>query len=119
MLVVVVLVAACGSDNPRPSDESWRAVWEGQQALVPTADEVIAEGADLCGELVGVFRSSRDDLFPTPNDALDAAVETWIADVEGMVFDCSNDRAILDDQLAELDVLVAEIDAGLRADQGG
>ena len=119
MLVVLVFVAACGSDSSCPSDESWRAGWESQQALVPTADDLLAGGSDLCGELVGEFRSSRDELLPTPTEALDAAVETWIADVEGMVFDCSSDRAILEDQLVALDVLVAEIDAGLIADEGG
>ena len=85
---------------------------------MPDADTILAGGADLCGDLVGQFRVEFPDLTPTPTEALDAAVDAWIGHAESIVFDCPDDRSDLSERLDELDVLAAEIDAGLAADAG-
>ncbi len=109
------MVAGCGGDD-RPSDAVWRAAWEERRAQVPDADEILRGGSELCDELVGRFRSDLSELLPTPDQALDAAVDDWIAHAETIVFDCSKDPDELADQFDTLDLLAAEVDAGLLID---
>ena len=119
VVAAVTLVSACGDSGDRPTDEAWRVVWEQERRQVPDAETIIAGGQDVCGPLVGRFRQTAPELTPTPSEALDDAVGAWIAHAESIVFDCPSDRADLADRLATLDVLAAEIDAGLAADQRG
>lgn len=114
-MAVVLLVAACGGDD-RPSDAEWRVEWERQRDLVPDADEFLAGGADLCGDLVGRFREDLPALQPTPTEALDGAVDDWTADAESIAFDCPDDRDELTERLEILDEIAVEVDAGLDAD---
>lgn len=115
---VVVAAAACDAEEGRPSDAAWAPVWERWRDEIPTAEVFIDRGEGLCDPLVGELRSSRQELLPTPIEALDAAVHAWITDAESVTFDCPTDDAeLLRDRLHELDVLAAEIDAGLQADQ--
>jgi len=109
--------AGCGSDD-RPSDADWAAEWEREQALVPTADEIVQGGRDLCDDLVGQYRESMSRLTPTPAESLDDAVEAWVDHAESIVFECPDDRVQIEQRLVQLDVLAAEVDAGLDADPG-
>ena len=113
--IVAIAVAGCGDDD-RPSDADWAVAWEAERALVPAQDELVAGGRELCDELVGTYRERFDDLRPTPSAALDDAVDAWIEQAEQIVFECSDDAAVLTDEYDELRVLEAEIDAGLAAD---
>lgn len=110
-------VAACGGDE-RPTDAAWRSTWVARRALVPSADAIVAGGEDLCGDLVGRYRVELPALFPTPDEALDGVVREWSSQAESLVFDCPDDRAEIDERLLDLDVVAAEIDAGLAADAG-
>ena len=116
-VALTVFVAGCDSGDGRPSDEAWGVVWEVQRASVPAAGGFIDRGEDLCGELVGDLRSARKDLLPTPIEALDGPVDAWLSHAESIAFDCpTDDPDRLRGRLHELDVLAAEVDAGLVAD---
>lgn len=120
LLVVATLVAAaaCGTDDLRPGDTAWAPVWGRWRDSVPAAEAFVDQGQVLCNELVGQLRSGRQELLPTPTEGLDAAVHAWITSAESIAFDCpTDDSTMLRDRLHDLDVLVAEIDAGLAADQ--
>ena len=111
-----VLIASCGGGDERPTDAVWKTTWLERQTLMPDADELAAGGADLCGELVGLFHAEMPDLRPTPTEALDAAVEAWVDHAETIVFECHHDPDDLAARFATLNVLAAEIDSGLAAD---
>lgn len=116
--VTVVAAAACGTDDGRPDDAAWAPVWETQRDSVPSAAVFLDQGPGLCSELVGRLRSGRQDLLPTPIEELDAAVRAWINHAESIAFDCPiSDPDMLRDRLRGLDVLTAEVDAGLIAIQ--
>lgn len=115
--LAVATVVACG--DARPDAATWRGVWESRQALVPSADDVVAGGQDFCGERLGVFRTDMPALLPTPADELDGAVEEWIAHAETIVFECPTDPADVTSRFETLDVLAAEVDAGLEAETRG
>ena len=112
---LLALVVACGGSD-RPSDDAWRETWERQRILVPDADTIVAGGAEFCGELVGELRVELAELRPTPTEALDDPVDDWIAHAENIAFDCPDDRADLANRLRTLDLIAAEIEAGLAAD---
>lgn len=113
--LVAAAVAGCGDDD-RPSDAEWSVEWENEQALVPSADELLDDGRALCDELVGDYREAMSRLTPTPTESLDDAVEAWVEDAESLVFECPDDAGEVERRLDDLDVLAAEIDAGLEAD---
>jgi hypothetical protein len=115
-LLVGVMLAGCSDD--RPSEAAWAAEWERAQALVPSADELMAGGRPLCDELVGELRETLPDLTPTPDQSLDDAVGAWTDEAETIVFDCELDPELLTERMDELDVLTAEVDAGLAAEGG-
>lgn len=106
-------LVACGGGD-RPATDEWTAAWQRTLAIVPTADEVGDEGRDLCDQRLGDLRVALDELTPTPDPALDAAVESWSDAALGFVFDCPTSGAEVRDRLDELGTLGAEIDAGLR-----
>lgn len=115
-LAAATLVSSCGGDD-RPDVTTWQGIWTSRQALVPDTDTILAGGADLCGERLGVFRTDMPALLPTPADELDASVEDWIAHAETIVFECSSDADELDDLFQTLEVLAAEVDAGVAAER--
>ncbi len=115
----LVLLAGCGGGADRPSDETWQRTWDSERQLVPDAETVLAGGQDLCDDLVGQLRVSLPELIPTPTEALDDAVRAWINHAETIAFECRTERSELESQLDTLEVLAAEIDAGLAADEAG
>lgn len=114
---MLLLLPACGGDT-RPSDEEWALVWAEKRALVPDEVTLLGGGQPLCDDLVGEFRTRLPALRPTPTEALDDAVHAWVSHAESIVFECPRDPGQLAERLAVLDVLAAEIDAGLAADAG-
>ena len=116
---MVALAASCGGNDERPSSATWQGMWVSRQELVPTAAAIIEQREALCGERVGRFRTEMPALLPSPTEALDAAVSDWIAHAETIVFDCPTDPQLLADEFETLDLLRAEVDAGLAAEAGG
>lgn len=114
-----VLLVACSSEPDRPSDAAWTPTWEQTRDLVPTAETLVDEGEARCESVLGEVRAAREDLVPTPSEVLDDTVDDWISRVESVMFDCPVDDADdLRDRLHDIDVVTAEIDAGLLADDG-
>lgn len=113
---VLLLVASCGDNDGRPSDRAWQSTWESRRQLVPDAATFVDGGREVCDNLLGEFRVQMPELLPTPTEALDDAVHAWIDHAESLVFECPDDRMALNDRIDVLDVLAAEIDAGLQAD---
>jgi hypothetical protein len=121
-LAVLAAIAAlvpigCGGDD-RPSEADWAVEWDAEQALVPTEREILDGGRPLCVDLVGEYRESMSRLTPTPTASLDAAVEAWVDDAESLVFECPDDLVEVEQRLADLAVLTAEIAAGLEVNAG-
>jgi hypothetical protein len=114
----LLAVASCGTQDDRPNDTAWEPVWERWRDSFPAAEAFVDQGQVLCDELVGQLRSGRQELLPTPSEGLDAAVHAWIAHAQSLAFDCPTDASnMLRDRLHDLNVLAAEIDAGLIADE--
>lgn len=114
---VVAAATGCGGDE-RPDPANWGAAWRVEQDRVPSAGELLAGGRDLCDELVGELRGSRDRLSPTPSAALDAATSDWVDHAETIVFECPDDPIELEEQYEQLLVLEAAVDAGLGEASG-
>jgi hypothetical protein len=108
---LVAVVTGCSGDD-RPGPEAWTDRWEAARELVPAADALHTNGG-TCDRLLGDFRTVLPTLTPTPDDALDGAVDAWVREAESLALDCPTDRAEIDDRLTELEILADEIDAGL------
>lgn len=106
---------ACSSEADRPSRAAWEARWQSTRTLVPEAEEVLAEGEEVCGSFLGEVRSRREDLLPAPTEVLDDTVSAWLADAEAVGLDCADDEEQLRQRLDDLEVLESQIDAGLEA----
>lgn len=113
---LVVIGSACGRQDDRPPVSAWRATWEAERDAYPDASELLAGGTEFCDGLVGELRVSLPELRPAPSEALDDAVHAWINHAQTIAFECSHDPSDLDEALAVLAILEAEIDAGLSAD---
>lgn len=114
---IALIAGSCGGDD-RPSDAEWAVEWARERALVPTAEALTDGGRPLCDDLVGEYRESMSRLTPTPSAAIDGAVEDWVEQAESLVFECPSDVGEIAARLADLDVLAAEVDAGLDTDAG-
>ncbi len=114
-LITAVLVAglsACGGST-RPDSDTWRRQWEAERDRIPTAQDFAAAGIEGCDELQGHFRTALPPLLPSPDDVLDDTVTEWIDRAERLAFDCPDDAEVIADEIAEIDTLSAEIEAGL------
>lgn len=108
-------LGACGGDD-RPTVADWQAEWLIDRSLVPTEDQVVSGGKELCDELVGEFRDEFGGLTPSPVESLDATVEDWVQLTESLVFDCPHDdESDLAHRYAEIQILNDEIVAGIRS----
>ena len=87
VLVATTLFAGCGSE--RPSAEAWQQTWQ-RMALAVPSEEALGDSPspDDCGDVVAFLRSNREDLFPTPDRAIDDPVNLWIQTAEDAFFEC-------------------------------
>ncbi len=114
-LLACVIVTACSTNDARPTAATWAPEWEQRKGLIPDVEALLDGGREYCDQLDGQYRVSLAELLPSPIDVLDEPVSEWSAHAASIVFGCSEDEAVLADQLETLDVLAAEIDAGLAA----
>lgn len=118
VMLAIVPLAACGGDD-RPTADEWAATWQARQALVPERSVLEGDDAsDVCGTTVGTMRTQFPDLTPTPDAAMQSAVDEWVAHAETIAFECSDDPDQLDRQYDELATLAAEVDAALAESRG-
>ncbi len=116
VLAALLVVAACGSDDERPSADAWRPGWEDAKALVPPVATVVGDdGEEACGAALGELRAAREDLLPSPRAVLDGSVGEWLSSAEGLMLDCPDDVAEAEERVDDLAVLAAEVDGGLTA----
>ena len=121
-LALCCAVVGCGGPA-RPELPEWRNRWERVRALVPSEDAFGSGDAESrCTALLAGIRESHAALLPTPDRALDVAVDAWLGRAEGLAFECpagAEQRELRRTAFSELAVLEAEIDAGLhRAGSG-
>ncbi len=107
--LAVVVLLACGSTD-RPTTAEWSDTWVVARGLLPDEPTFRAGGEDLCGGLLGDLRSSREELFPTPSEAVDDLVDQWAILAEGVSLDCPHDEEDLGSRLAAIGDLTEEID---------
>jgi hypothetical protein len=117
---LLVVLAACSSAS-RPSVAEWQPAWDQLIGGIPTVSE-IGQPPDrsLCTRGLGLVRSSQAGLFPTPDRAIDDAVNEWVSVAEDAFFECPPSSSAIPDmdfaygQLARLE---AEVDAVLVIDR--
>lgn len=122
LLTVSLSLAGC-SENDRPSLSEWEQIWSQTTDELPTLRELgDPPSRDSCGHALGVLRTSRPNLVPTPDPALDAVVTEWVTVAEDAMFECPPsshkipDLASAYDELARLE---AEVDVVLDIDRAG
>lgn len=115
-LALVLAIAGCGGGD-RPDRSEWRADWDATKELVPTVEAIEGGGEDVCGDVLGEVRAQREVLLPTPFETVDSAVDEWVALVEGIGLDCPDDAEELDQRVAEIESLTAEIDRRTGVDR--
>lgn len=122
VLVAMLLVAltACG-DVSRPSVEEWRTVWNSVVNGIPTAAE-LGQPPDrsVCTSALAMLRERSQELFPTPDLAVDSVVREWVRIAQDAFFECPPSSAqipSLEFALGELDRLEAEVEVVLDIDK--
>ncbi len=117
---VLILVAQSGPGRPIASD--WASTWDRAVTAMPTSEDLgDPPDRNLCSHALGELRSIRPDLIPTPDPALDAAVDEWMRVAEDALFECppaSGELPSLASAFDELVRLQAAIDVVLDIDLG-
>lgn len=120
--LLLTAVAGCGSES-RPTVDEWRPLWDGIVDGIPTpADLGDPPDQDVCTSALAMLREQSQELFPTPDLAIDPTVREWVQIAEDAFFACppsSSQIPTLEFALGELDRLEAEVDAVLAIDEGG
>lgn len=80
---------------------------------MPDANSLVAGGRQLCDRVDGELRVSLPELRPAPLQVLDDPLDQWISHAVGIVLECSDDAAMVNQQLETLAILAAEIDGAL------
>ena len=118
-LVLFLLLGSC-ADQTRPTVREWQPKWQAALALLPEQPAAGQEPeADLCNETLSTLRSMRPELSPTPDRAIDDAVQEWFQISEDAFFECpprSGPIGSFADAYAELLRLEAEINLVLGLD---
>lgn len=119
--LLCLMLVACGGDRPAASE--WRATWEAVTAGIPELSIVTEDGPDaaVCETTLAYLRSNRAELLPSPDLAIDDAVNSWFEIAEDAFFECPPESAQMSsfsDAYAELGVLEAEIEIVLQLRAG-
>ena len=120
LLAIVALFLAACNDDGRPAVSDWQSVWADASTQLPTLSQIgNPPDREVCSHALGILRSIRSDLLPTPEPALDVAVTEWMTVAEDAMFECppsSHKISGLQDAYAELEQLEAEVEAVLNID---
>jgi hypothetical protein len=115
-MVLPIALGACGN-RERPSVSDWRPTWDAIVDRLPSSSELGSPpDQEVCSRALGELRSLSPDLIPTPDLAVEQAVQEWVRVAEEMMFECppSSDRIPdLESGYAELDRFEAEVDVVL------
>ncbi len=120
VVVIVGLVAAsCGTE--RPAVDEWQPAWERISSGIPT-EAATGEGPsrDDCSETLAFLRNNREELFPTPDLAIDDTVTDWVEIAEDAFFECPPENEQIgsfSEAFRELTRLQAEIEVVLEMDR--
>jgi len=121
-LVAVITIIASACATTRPSVEQWQPTWDRVVAGIPPQD-VVGENPprQLCDETLVFLRTSRPDLSPTPDLAVDDTVRDWIDVAEDAFFECPPASQQVGSFAQAYDLLgrlQAEVDLVLDMDRG-
>jgi hypothetical protein len=120
LLVALLLIASACSDSSRPSVSEWESAWAAAVDAVPSPDQLgDPPDRDTCSQALGLLRSIRTRLIPTPDPVLDPTVRKWISVAETAMFECPPTTAELPSLTVAYDELArlkAEIDVVLVID---
>lgn len=94
--------------------DAWEPQWNRVVAEAPPPEAAVDLDRAGCDRLLVAARAAEPELLPSPDEALDGPVQKWLDDAETIGFEC-RDHPDLEHGLTELDIIEAEIAAGLRA----
>ena len=118
-LVLLLLLGAC-AEQTRPPVGEWQPKWRAVLASIPEQPVVDEQPeAALCNDTLATLRTMRPGLSPTPDRAIDDAVQEWFQIAEDAFFECpprSGPIGSFAESYAELLRLEAEIDLVLGLD---
>ena len=103
--------------------EDWEATWDDTTAVIPSLTSLgDPPDREACGHVLGLLRSLRADVFPTPDMVFDEVVKEWVAIAEDAMFECppsSREIPSLTYAYEELARLEAEVAAVLSVVPSG
>ncbi len=120
LLLIVLVLASCATS--RPTVETWEPIWKRVSDGIPSEATIGNTDPDraVCSDALAFLRSNRNDLFPTPDLAIDDAVADWVEVAEDAFFECPprNQQIVgFAEAYAELARLRGEIELVLDMDR--
>lgn len=120
LALTVLVLASCAIT--RPTVETWEPIWKRVSAGIPSEETIGRADADreVCSDALAFLRSNRNDLFPTPDLAIDDVVTDWVEVAEDAFFECPprNQQIVgFAEAYAELARLQGEIELVLDMDR--
>lgn len=122
IVVVISLALLLGScaDQSRPDVTSWQTSWNEVVASIPAQSTVGEEPSnELCTQVLSTLRERRPSLTPTPDLAIDDAVQEWFQIAEDAFFECPPRSEVIGsfaEAYGEMSQLEAEINLVLDLD---
>lgn len=121
MVVVVAGLVTASCSAGRPTVDEWQPTWERISSGIPI-EATVGENPPraVCSETLAFLRSNREELFPTPDLAIDDTVTDWVEIAEDAFFECppSNEQiGSFSEAYQELARLQAEIEVVLEMDR--
>jgi hypothetical protein len=107
-LLLGLVVTACGDGTEAASE--WEAIWRNTTSTV--ADAITSDlTVEQCQDMLGYLRVQKTVLSPVPLDDLEAPVDRWFGEAEGIFFECDLDGEAARESLVTLEATGAEIEA--------
>lgn len=117
--IMLVTTTACG--NARPTADEWVPLWTEMLSAIPSLERLTAaDPKPSCDEALAAVRDGQSSLKPTPDRAIDDAVNRWVSVAESTFFQCppeTEDLAGFEGAFEELTRLEAEINTVLDLDR--
>jgi hypothetical protein len=109
LLVLLVVLAACGGGTPDVEDWLVEA-WDPLVTMVPEPGQ---ESAEICDRVLGELRERGSSVRPAPLPEIGDTADSWVRAAESLMFDCAADLEELDYEERHLHLtrLEAEVEA--------